>query len=392
MPVTGAAAPLGVYLHVPFCVARCSYCAFYTVADDEARHAAYVTALLEEIQEVAERGRQAGGWRLPPQGGRPLDTVYLGGGTPSLLPAPALGRVLAGLDRAFGLLDGAELTLEANPETVTAAAARSWRAAGINRISLGAQTFDDRVLRSLGRRHGAAEIRAAVSSLRHAGFDNVSLDLIAGVHAEGLAADLEEAARLEPEHLSLYLLELDELEVGGVTPLAGRAERGVWCAPGEDWYADAYPRAVEFLALQGLARYEISNFARPGRACRHNLRYWRGEEVLGLGVAAHSFVAGRRFATPPDLQAYLLGRPAGVLDPGGAEERAAEAFFMGLRLDEGVDPAAILARWCVTLPPERRRRLDALARAGLLTLEPGRWRLTGKGVLLSNEVFQAFLP
>jgi oxygen-independent coproporphyrinogen-3 oxidase len=295
------------------------------------------------------------------------------------------------------MMPGAEVTLEANPETVSPGAAESWMEAGVSRVSLGAQTFRNSTLTGLGRLHDAAAIRSAVARLRQAGCDNLSLDLIAGVDTHGFDADLEEACDLEPEHLSAYLLELDEAEVGGMTPLARRATAGRWCGPGEDWYAEAYPRAVERLSARGLTRYEICNFARPGRACRHNLKYWHSQEVLGFGPSAHSLMGGRRHAVTGDLGGYQAaldegGQPATEMDEGGKEERAAEALFLGLRLAEGIDPVQVSERAGVPLGERRWQELQRLAEAGLLEWAGPRLRLTLRGVLLSNEVFQTVLP
>jgi oxygen-independent coproporphyrinogen-3 oxidase len=388
---------LGIYLHIPFCQARCGYCAFYTVADQEDSRSRFVHALEVEIESVATRGWVAGGLALPAPAGRRVDTVYLGGGTPSLLSGSEVARLLQRLDDCFTMAPGAEITLEANPETVTPGAAERWLEAGVTRVSLGAQTFHDSTLRSLGRLHDAAAIRSAVARLRRAGCTNLSLDLIAGVDTRGFEADLEAACHLAPEHLSVYLLEVDEAEVGKPTPLARRVATGRWRAPAEDWYAEAYPRAVERLSKSGLTRYEICSFARTGRACHHNLKYWHSQEVIGFGPSAHSLVSGRRFAVTRDLGSYLDAlergqQPALELDDGGDEQRAAETLFLALRLAAGVDPIQVARRTGRTLGAEQWRELRRLAEAGLLEWEGPRMRLTLRGVLLSNEVFQAVLP
>jgi oxygen-independent coproporphyrinogen-3 oxidase len=384
---------LGLYLHLPFCRARCSYCAFVTASDDESRRARYVDVLSLEIAGVARRGRQTEGLALPPQGGRELSTIYLGGGTPSLLTVEQLAAVLAAVRRSFRPAVNAEITLEANHETVTARSAASWRRLGVTRVSLGAQTFQDDVLRSLGRRHLAADVGRAVALLRRHGPPELSLDLIAGVNPASLDRDVAEAIALAPDHLSLYLLEVDELEVGGVTPLARQAARGQRQVPDEDWFADAYAGAVRSLAAAGLARYEISNFARPGRACRHNLRYWRMQEVLGCGVASHSLMAGCRHGVTVSLEDYMTagGSPPLTVDRVTDQERAAEAWILGLRLDQGITAGEAASRSATALPPPLAA-LEEMRDAGLLDYREGRWRLTGRGVLLSNEVFARLLP
>jgi len=385
---------LGLYLHLPFCRSGCSYCAFTTVPYDAGGQAEYVDALCREIRQVARHGRQAGDLNLPPQGGRQVNTVFLGGGTPSLLTIPQMQAVMATMQAEFSFNRRAEITLEANPETVTSAAAAGWARLGINRLSLGAQSFRDDVLRQLGRRHDADGTRAAVTAARAAGLQEVSLDIIAGVQGAALMEDLEDALALAPDHLSMYLLEVDEEEVGGVTHLARSAARGQAQVPDDEWFAQAYPRAVSRLAAAGLQRYEISNFARAGHASRHNLRYWRCQEVLGFGVAAHSLVGGHRHGVAVDLEDYLAaaGTPALECDTGGEPERIAEAWILGLRLERGVTAREVAMRTgcsAVELPAER---LQPVMDAGLLRRTGDRLKLTGRGILLSNEVFQLFLP
>ena len=392
MNSAGPEGALGIYAHVPFCQARCSYCAFYTLADrgDEERRQ-FAAALGRACEHVALQGQPP---LIPPLGGRHVDSVYLGGGTPSLLAPADLAALLDRLRDRFDLTPDVEITLEANPETVTPEAARAWMESGINRVSLGAQTFDANVLKYLGREHGPDTIGRAVAMLRGAGCGNLSLDLIAGVNPPGLESDLEQACALEPDHLSVYLLELTAEEVGGRTALAAQAARGAWPAPDEDWFATAYPLLVRRLAAAGLGRYEISNFARPGHACRHNLKYWRCQEVVGLGPAAHTLLGGRRFATRPDLSSWMVsvqrdGTAALVEDTG--IDPTAEALMLGLRLDEGVSWAEVGAR--AGMPPRgaQRRAIAALGEEGLLRERGDRLQLTMRGVLLSNEVFERLL-
>jgi oxygen-independent coproporphyrinogen-3 oxidase len=387
---------LGIYLHLPFCRSRCSYCAFYTVPQDHDRAVAFVNALEREIGTVAREGRNASPRAIPPQAGRRVDTIYLGGGTPSLLPPRDLDRLLDAVRRSFAVDPDAEITIEANPETVTRSAALAWAAGGFNRVSVGAQSFAAEVLGALGRQHGPAETVAAVHALREAGFDNVNLDLIAGVHPSGLAEDLAAALALGPEHLSLYLLEATEEETGRPTGLTRRRAVGSNPLPDEDWFADTYPRSVGFLEDAGLRRYEICNFSSPGRESRHNLKYWRCEEVLGFGPASHSLVAGVRHSVEADLDAYLRGSAAGApriqVDDAEPGQRLAEVLFLGLRLSAGLNEDMVRARGGTGIPPAILTGLERLRGAGLVTKREGRWSLTDRGVLLSNEVFQTFLP
>lgn len=389
--------PAGIYLHLPFCAARCSYCAFTTVTDHQGTREEYVQSLAEEIRSVARHGRSRGGVTLPPQHGRRISTVFLGGGTPSLLTHAQMEHVLGAIHDHFVLQEGAEVTLEANPETVTREAAGGWQALGVTRVSLGAQSFRDSVLRALGRRHDGKRIGVALKRVREAGIGQVSLDIIAGVQGDHLLDDLRRATELEPDHLSMYLLELDEEEVGGVTSLARQVQAGRAHAPDEDWFADVYPRAVEQLARAGLARYEISNFAGPGCQSQHNLRYWRCQDVLGFGVSSHSLVAGKRHGVTRDLAAYLAAArrredPPLERDPSGLEERTAEVWILGLRLDAGVSVAEVVRRSGNRHASPPMKRLERVISAGLLVRQGDRLRLTPRGVLLSNEVFQAFLP
>jgi oxygen-independent coproporphyrinogen-3 oxidase len=385
---------LGLYLHLPFCRSRCSYCAFYTVPWESAGQGEYVSALCREIRQVARSGRRGENLQLTPQGGRKVDTIFLGGGTPSLMTSSQMQAVMETLQAEFHVSPGAEITLEANPETVTVSAAATWAALGINRLSVGAQSFQDEVLRQLGRRHDAGGTRAAVKAARAGGIPAISLDIIAGVQGAALMMDIKAALELAPDHLSMYLLEVDEEEVGGVTHLARRAARGQATIPDDEWFASAYPEAVANLAGAGLHRYEISNFARPGHASRHNLRYWRCQEVIGFGVAAHSLVNGHRHGIAGDLGAYLKsdGVPPVNCDEGGQEERIAEAWILGLRLDRGVTAREVQVRTgCdqVRLPA---RKVQPMIDAGLMLRRGERLYLTERGVLLSNEVFQIFLP
>ncbi|MFQ5768673.1 MAG: radical SAM family heme chaperone HemW, partial [Acidobacteriota bacterium] len=390
----GSDHPLGLYLHVPFCQARCSYCAFYTVPWTEV--SPFVKALEAEILSVAQRGRGAEMLSLGPQGGASVDTLYFGGGTPSLLSCGDLGRLVELIDRQFKVTSDAEITLEVNPETVTGDAAWGWRAAGITRISLGVQSLDGQVLRALGRRHDEVMIKDAVHDLRTAGFKNLSFDLIAGVNIDGFYADLQAALRLAPDHLSVYLLETDEMEVGGVTPLARRVTAGRHRRPDDDWFVQAYGRMVETLAEHGLKRYEISNFAHTGRESRHNLKYWRSQDVLGFGPGAHSLSGNSRYAVAPDLPAYLKALTCGrqpplVVDPSGPAERAWEALFLALRLEEGLDLKAWQHRPGAFLNAELLAEMAALNRAGLMRGRR-RLRLTKRGVMVSSEIFQRLLP
>lgn len=388
---------LGVYVHIPFCRARCSYCAFYTVSHDESHLTSFADALVLEMERTAAAGRVVDGVRVPSPAHRVVDTIYIGGGTPSLVPPDHLERALAVLRSCFDVREDAEITLEANPETVTPDSAAAWRRLGFGRVSLGAQTFSDQVLARVGRRHEARTITDAVDFLRRYGPEIVSLDLIAGLEPATFLSDLRSACMLMPDHLSVYLLEVDEAETGRPTGLSRQVDSGWTTVPEDDWYADVWPRAVELLQDHGLHRYEVCNFARPGRECRHNLKYWLCREVIGFGPSAHSLVGDVRYANDPDWTAWAAALRRGSAPPGRVDSRspaqvAAERAILGLRLRQGV-PNADLARWLVDARPGcGERTLDELATLGLVENHRDRTRLTDRGVLLSNEIFERFLP
>src|SRR6266851_6118491 len=330
-----------LYIHVPFCVRRCSYCDFSIAVRKRIPAEEYVNAVLAEL--VMQR-RSSPGW-VDPGGGTSepgLDTLYLGGGTPSLLPVPELSRLITSLLRAFPSTpspDAIEATLEANPEDVTPESARAWRDAGVNRVSLGAQSFDDRVLAWMHRSHDAARIGAAVHALRGAGIDNISLDLIFALPAElrrDWGRDLDLALALLPSHLSLYGLTVEDR-----TPLARWISRGAASPPDDERYACEYLLAHERLAAAGYHFYEISNAARDGHRSRHNSAYWSGRSYVGLGPAAHSFDGRVRRWNLSAWEAYRRAVLAGrspmeseeVLTP---EQRELERLYLSLRTDEGV--------------------------------------------------------
>ena len=374
-----------LYFHVPFCRRRCSYCDFSIAVRKHIPAREYVDAVRAELAAL----QVSSGWVDPgavPRGSR--ETIYFGGGTPSLLPPEAIAALLQEAVSG-GLTPGPrpganelEVTLEANPEDVTPDTASAWRLAGINRISLGAQSFDDRVLRWMHRVHDAARIGAAMETLRAAGFDNVSLDLIFALPAElerDWRRDLDEAIRLAPDHLSLYGLTVEER-----TPLARWVSRGAAAAPDDDRYAEEYLFAHERLGAAGFVFYEVSNAARDGRRSRHNSAYWSGRPYRGVGPAAHSFDGRSRFWNLAAWEAYRRAVAAGR-SPVEAEEvltdeqRELERIYLALRTSEGLPVSApvrlrpplsdwIASGWAeevggrVRCTPEGWLRLDALVR------------------------------
>ncbi|HEX8557175.1 MAG TPA: radical SAM family heme chaperone HemW [Pyrinomonadaceae bacterium] len=375
----------GIYIHVPFCRSRCSYCDFATGAYEGALAERYVAALEREVGAFERAGPRA-----------EVDTVYFGGGTPSLLTPAQVARVLEAVRRRFDVDAGAEVTLEMNPGTVTLEGLRALRGAGVNRASFGAQTFDDRELRRLGRTHTADDTRRTLAALRAAGFDNLSFDLIAGLPGQTLAAwrrNLEEALRLRPEHLSLYLLEVHE-----GTPLADQIAQGHYGAPDPDLAAEMYRLMAERTRAEGYEQYEISNFCLPGRESRHNMKYWTGAPYFGFGSSAHSF-DGRlaRWSNERDALAYarlVEGEGSAVVMLDELDERgaSAEALFLGLRLlGRGVNLAEHRARFRRDVRAEFAEDLARFGEAGLVELDGDVLRLTPAGALLSNEVFSAFV-
>jgi putative oxygen-independent coproporphyrinogen III oxidase len=381
--MTTAERPLGLYVHVPFCEAKCAYCHFAIDPrrPDRARQERYVAAVLAEMAD-AKPGA--------------ADTLYFGGGTPSLLEADLLGRMVEAARSRFALPASAEVTVEANPHDLDDAGYQRLREAGASRLSLGVQSFDDGVLREMGRHHTASDSRRAVTRAREAGFDNLSIDLILGWPGETTARwdrGLEAAAELAPDHASLYVLEVE-----GKTLLSHQAHRGQLDLPDEDLVADLYHHTVRFLEDRGLVRYEISNFARPGRESAHNAKYWDDAPFLGFGLSAHSYRHGRRWWNVATYGGYcgaVESRGASGAVAGerrlGARERMSEAAFTGLRRREGIDLATFRRRHGADLLREYGPALRDPLEAGLLSAEDGRLRLTDRGLLVSNEIFQLFV-
>ena len=364
---------LALYAHIPFCKAKCAYCDFASYPRREADWERYFRALGEELAA----------WR-PALEARGVATVFLGGGTPSLMPAEAIERLMADVRACARVAPDAEITMEANPGTLTPEKLRRCRAAGVNRLSLGAQAMDDRLLRALGRIHSAEDVRAAVRMARAAGFDDVSLDLMYALPGQSRGdwrRTLDEAIALEPDHVSAYSLIVEE-----GTPMADWAASGKVALPDEDEAVEMQRDAIDRLAQAGYARYEISNFARPGRECRHNLAYWLRRDYLGVGCAAHSLVDGVRFENPRALDEYLSGARRVCARRLSREEQMEEALMLSTRLCRGMDLAAYRAEFGVDFAQAHRAQLDGLARLGLARVEDGFLRLTQRGMEVQNAV------
>lgn len=387
----GMVEPLSLYLHIPFCRVKCAYCDFNTYTGFVDRYGQYVTALVREIELLGSKR------------GRPLvRTVFIGGGTPTVLSIADMARILDACRRFFRLPRTAEITSEANPGTVDEAYLRELLALGINRLSFGAQSFNPAELGLLGRLHSAGAIAQTVRAARAAGATNLNLDLIYGLPQQTLAGwrrTLNRAIELAPDHVSLYALTLER-----GTPLRASVVRGELPQPDPDLAADMYELAAERLAAGGFQQYEISNWCRPGFECRHNLVYWRNQTYLGFGPGAHSSEGGRRWwnvrPVPLYMQRIAEATQAGEMSPAtegfekiGLKLAMAETMMLGLRLTgEGVNLAGFAGRFGSGVADVYGQELKQLIEQGLLEVTEDCVRLTPPARLLANQVFIRFLP
>ena len=409
------AQPIALYVHIPFCETKCPYCDFNTYARIEPLIPAYVAALRGEI----------GTWGIN-LGNPAVGTVFFGGGTPSYLRSGHIEALMGSVRQAFDLDDGAEVTLEANPGDFTVPKLEAYLQCGVNRLSIGVQSFDDRLLSVLGRRHSADEAMSAFGMARDAGFDNISIDLMYGLPYQSLddwAQTLSDAGDLESDHISMYCLTL-ELD----TPMERWVRVGRMPEPDPDLAADMYLMAQEAMEPMGYRHYEISNWAVPGRESRHNLTYWRNEPYLGVGPGAHSYLAGHRFYNMKSPKEYIRRLEDGRSSPqqatpsltlpfdGGGDQflparrwnslkgvpvvekveaidrrlEMAETMMLGLRLETGIGVADFARRFGETPDDAYSDTLTELGGDGLLETAEGRLRLTDRGRLLGNEVFSRF--
>src|SRR6266481_2747272 len=413
---------LGIYVQVPFCQTKCTYCNFHTGVVASSRFAPYVEAVCREIRGHRELFRTAGvgcgAAILEKAGGQEwlcyeaiVDTVYIGGGTPSLLDPAHLQSILDAIRETFNGNGGGEdcggqksggepphfqeVTLEADPETIEAEKAAAWVQAGINRVSFGLQSFVDKELVAAGRMHRRADIYRAVPILREAGIRNINFDLIAGLAhqtKESWRQSLEELAALAPEHVSVYLLESDEGSRLGKELLQGGGKYSAGAVPSEDEMAEFYEMAQEALGAAGYRHYEISNWAKPGFESKHNLKYWRRQPYLGFGAGAHSFSGTERWASAHDAADYVAAVQGGRLPVEQHEIMTAksaleEELFLGLRQLDGIDVARIEREYGVALA----KRFDPLASAGFVERDGGVVRLAPGRLSVSNEVFVELL-
>lgn len=374
--------PLGLYVHVPFCASICNYCNFNRGLFDAALKDRYVTAVMAEIRRG---GAAAAGVAGPAE----ADTIFFGGGTPSLLEPAEIGAIIGACRERFSLQPASEITIEANPETVSVSSLSALRRAGVNRLSFGVQSFRDDELVRLGRIHDSARAGRAVAEAREAGFDNVSLDLmmwLPGQRLEDWDQSLEALVALGPEHASLYMLELYPN-----APLREEMARAGWSLAPDDDAAAMYERAMERLEAAGYEQYEISNVAKPGRQSRHNVKYWTDGEWLGFGPGAHSTRQGVRWKNVSATSDYVARIECGgdvaverrVLSP---DDRWREALMMGLRMNAGVSLDAVRREYGLDLVAQYGHHLQSCSDAGLVVEEAGRLRLTRRGMLMANEV------
>ncbi|HVS81605.1 MAG TPA: radical SAM family heme chaperone HemW [Pyrinomonadaceae bacterium] len=376
----------GVYIHIPFCRSRCSYCDFATGMYEGELAERYVSSVITEISKWSEVETPSA-----------ADTIYFGGGTPSLLTPLQIERILKAVHDRFDVINGAEVTMEMNPASISSSdelssqKLREFRRLGINRASFGAQTFDDRELKQLGRTHTAADIPSTFDRLREAGFENINFDLIAGLPNQTLSGwkrNLDEALKLRPDHLSLYLLDVHE-----GTPLADQIRRRMRPTPDDDLAGEMYQLMLDEVCAAGYEHYEISNFCLPGFGSRHNTKYWNGAAYYGFGCSAHSYDGWRRrWANERDVAKYVTlvekeRSPIAERTNLNQEDARSESIFLGLRLMRGLDLDDYRTRFGSDLLDRYDADLSRLREAGLIEIDEGLMRLTRRGALLSNEVF-----
>ncbi|HMS39669.1 MAG TPA: radical SAM family heme chaperone HemW [Pyrinomonadaceae bacterium] len=383
----------GIYIHIPFCKSRCSYCDFATdVYRSNDAVERYVSALCEEITNYEllitnYKNRK-------PKTENQIETIYFGGGTPSLLTVKQLEKILNSLHKTFSVEENIEFTLEMNPATVTLEKLQNFKSLGINRASFGVQTFDDKALKLLARGHDAADARKTFELLRKANFENISFDLIGGLPNQTLENwnnNLTEALKLQPEHLSLYLLEIHE-----GTPLAEQIRSQRHPQPDEDLAAAMYEMMLEMTAEKGFEQYEISNFSKPNLASKHNTKYWLCEPVFAFGVSAHSFDGQKRWSNERDTNQYVSlienGKSA-ITETTELDKKqlSGEFAFLRLRLAKGLNLEEYEKKFGINLREDLKDDLTRLSEANLIKFDENFLKLTRQGMLYSNEVFAVFV-
>ncbi|HEX4946697.1 MAG TPA: radical SAM family heme chaperone HemW [Blastocatellia bacterium] len=373
----------GIYFHIPFCASRCHYCNFATGGYETELAKRYVNALAQEIERTEVTAAMQN-----------VDTIYFGGGTPTTLSIAQLSSILAACYQKFSVAEDAEITIEANPGTIDAAYFHGLRGIGFNRISFGVQSFDDAELKMIDRVHNADEAREAVWLARAAGFANISIDLIAGLPEQKMATwqrNLQEAFALNTEHLSVYLLELYK-----DAPLLHRIERGELQAIDEELTVAMYYKLVDAAEKHGYRHYELSNWARPGYESRHNLKYWTGAPYWAFGVSAAGYDGNSRWSNTRNIHEYVQRIEAGASPVKertelSDEDKQSEAIFLQLRLPEGVNLQTHYEQFGVHIPTRYQEELAQLNEAGLIELDDKQLRISRKGKVFANEVFQTFV-
>ena len=384
--------PIGVYISVPFCRSKCSYCNFASGVFAREIVAGYVERVCTDIQRARQTASAMGGILE-----RSVDSVYLGGGTPTTLAPEQIEQLLGVLRQEFTIAGGAEITVECAPGSLAPEMLAALVRAGVNRVSLGVQSFADAEARAVGRLHARAVALDDIARLRAAGIANINIDLIAGLPHQTAAswrASLDETVATGVPHASVYMLEVDEDSRLGQELIAGGTRYHAHFVPDEDAVADFYEQACATLNGAGIAQYEISNFARAGAESRHNLKYWARQPYIGFGLDAHSMLEGPngavRFSTADSLEAFMAGAPLNRT-PVSSLDALEETFFLGLRLTRGVDLKVVSADFGIDAEAEFGNSLRELQSAGMLQRKGDIVRLTPVGRLLSNEVFQRFL-
>jgi len=393
--------PLGLYVSVPFCRTKCSYCNFASGVFSRAVFERYVDRVCADIEHAPLTAVKMGGCFEPT-----VDSIYFGGGTPTVLDIPQIERLFVTISQKFDVVPEAEITVECAPGTLTPELLEVLGRCGVNRMSLGVQSYVDEETRSVGRLHNRAKVLDDITRLRVSGIANINIDLIAGLPhqtAESWRFSLQQAIASEVAHVSVYMLEVDEDSRLGLELIAGGTKYHAHFVPDEDLTADLYLAGCETLNAAGVQQYEISNFARDGFRSRHNLKYWTRQPYLGFGVDAHSMLAARpdggseaalidavRFSTPDSLEAYISGEPQKqtVISKEAALE---ETFFLGLRLNRGLDVAKVWAEFGADAMTNFSPVIADLVQLGLIERRENRLRLTDRGRLLSNEVFERFI-
>ena len=371
----------GAYFHVPFCRHKCHYCDFYSFVDTESRELAYVERLEEELQDALEFLTV------------PIETVFVGGGTPTMLGADLLGRMLSSIRRTLPIASNAEWSVEANPETVNEAVADALAQSGVRRVSLGAQSFNPKLLKALERDHDPASVERAVGLLRRAGIPQVNLDLIFAIPGSTIAdweADLLRALSIGPDHLSAYGLVYEPN-----TPLTVKLRKGAVTRLPDDEEAEQYEFVVEKLAKSGYERYEISNWSLPGMACRHNILYWENADWWAFGPSAAAHGNGVRWRNIPRLATWLENRPSAPVEEIeclGADANAGESFMLSLRLMKGMPLERVeMLLSCGENAPRRRRSIETFTKDGLLEQADGHLRLSARGFMIADTVLSALI-